>query len=140
MNTHNTTNRILSFFFFLRNTACIWDSFTHFVKPFTAVTTFNRLSLINIIFRLFPGHATTAKKALIATVLATPVLVAVYNIGKWAIFSQLNYVTSATLIFLDMKKNKNIFTAVNRHQKPEEYSELCQTSKMECFTKKVNGF
>ena len=37
-----------------------------------------------------------------------------------------------------MKKNKtNIFTVFNRCQKPGAYSELCQTSKMESFTKKV---
>ena len=37
-----------------------------------------------------------------------------------------------------MKKNKtNIFTVFNRRQKPGAYSELCQTSKMESFTKKV---
>ena len=40
-----------------------------------------------------------------------------------------------------MKKNKtNIFTVINRRQKPEAYSELYRTSKMVCFTKKVNGF
>ena len=40
-----------------------------------------------------------------------------------------------------MKKNKTNVSAVsNRRQKPEAYSELCRTSKMECFTKKVNGF
>ena len=40
-----------------------------------------------------------------------------------------------------IKKNKtNIFTVFNRRPKPESYSEICQTSKMECFTKKVNGF
>ena len=40
-----------------------------------------------------------------------------------------------------MKNNKtNIFTVSNRRQKPEGYPELCQTSKMESFTRKVNGF
>ena len=40
-----------------------------------------------------------------------------------------------------MKENKtNIFTVITTLQKPEAYSELCQTSKMECFTKNVNGF
>ena len=40
-----------------------------------------------------------------------------------------------------MKENKtNIFTVITTLQKPEAYSELCQTSKMACFTKKVNGF
>ena len=40
-----------------------------------------------------------------------------------------------------MKMNKtNIFTVINRRQSPEEYSEPCRTSKMECFTKKVNDF
>ena len=40
-----------------------------------------------------------------------------------------------------IKKNKtNIFTVFSRRQKPESYLEICQTSKMECFTKKVNGF
>ena len=40
-----------------------------------------------------------------------------------------------------MKKNKtNIFTVIHKRQKPKAYSELCQTSKMEDFTKKVNGF
>ena len=40
-----------------------------------------------------------------------------------------------------MKKNKTIvFTAINRRQKPEAYSELCQASKMVCFTRKVDEF
>ena len=40
-----------------------------------------------------------------------------------------------------MKKNKtNIFTVIHKRQKPKAYSELSQTSKMEDFTKKVNGF
>ena len=40
-----------------------------------------------------------------------------------------------------IEKDKTyIFTVINRRQKPGVYSELCQTSKMECFTKNVNGF
>ena len=40
-----------------------------------------------------------------------------------------------------MKRNKtNIFTVIHSRQKPEAYSELCQTSKMDYFKKKVNGF
>ena len=40
-----------------------------------------------------------------------------------------------------MKKNKtNIFTVIRRRQKPKAYSELGQTSKLEYFTKQVNGF
>ena len=40
-----------------------------------------------------------------------------------------------------MKRNKtNIFTVIHSRQKLEGYSELCQTSKMDYFKKKVNGF
>ena len=33
----------------------------------------------------------------------------------------------------------NVFEVRNRRQKKEAYSELCETSKMECFTRKVNS-
>ena len=39
------------------------------------------------------------------------------------------------------KRTKQIFLLLsNRRQKPEAYSELCQTSKIDCFAKWVNGF
>ena len=40
-----------------------------------------------------------------------------------------------------VKKSKtHNLTVINRKQKPEAYSELSQTSNIECFTKKVNAF
>ena len=40
-----------------------------------------------------------------------------------------------------VKKNKNNnLTVINRSQKPEAYSELSQTSNIECFTNKGNAF
>ena len=40
-----------------------------------------------------------------------------------------------------VKKNKtHNLTVIKRKQKPEAYSELSQTSNIECFTKKVNAF
>ena len=40
-----------------------------------------------------------------------------------------------------VKKNKtHNLTVINRKQKPVAYSELSQSSNIECFTKKVNAF